>query len=65
MMTLRAFIKFISTPDLLSKVMSLSLLMNLLVFFIFIRLKYDLAARSVLGATLVYGAIIAYLNVFG
>ena len=64
-LSLHKFIRFVSTPDLLSKVMSLSVLMNLPIFFIFIQLKYDLAARAVLGATFVYGAIIAYFKFFG
>lgn len=60
--SLRAFIKFISSPGLLSKVISLSVLINLPLFFFFIMKKRDLSARGVLTATFIFAAIIAYLK---
>lgn len=62
--SLRGFIKFISSPSLLSKVISLSVLMNLPLFFFFIRKSRDYSAKGVLGATLIYAALIAYLKLF-
>jgi hypothetical protein len=63
-MSLKQFTNFVHTPDLMSKVLSLSVLMNLPLFFYFIRKRRDYSAKGVLGATLVYAAVIAYLKFF-
>ena len=60
--SLAGFIKFVHTPETLSKVISLSVLLNLPLFFWFIHKRLDRTARSVLAATFVYVAIIAYLK---
>jgi hypothetical protein len=49
---------------LLSPVISLSLVANLLAFFIFIWLKADKSAKGVLLATFIYGAVIVFLIYF-
>jgi len=46
----------------LSHVLSLSVITNLLVFFIFIWLHKDRSARGVLGATIIYGLLIITLK---
>ncbi len=60
--SLPAFLRFIRSPGLLSKVVSLSVLINLPLFFYFIRVHRDFSAKGILGATLVYAALIAYLK---
>ena len=50
--------------DRLSHVISLSLLINLLIFFMKIQLKKDLQARGILFSTILYGVIILYLKIF-
>lgn len=62
--SLRQFIRFVSTPDLMSKMISLSVLINLPVFFWFIRKRRDFSAKGVLGATFIYATLIAYLKLF-
>lgn len=61
-MSLMKFTRFVSSPGLLSKVMSLSVLVNLPLFFLFIRKHFDFAARGALMATFVYAGIIAILK---
>ena len=62
--SMKGFIDFVHTPETLSKIISLSVLMNGIIFFVLLHFKKDLAARAVLGMTLVYGGIIAYLKFF-
>jgi len=58
------FWEFIVKVKLLSPLISLSLLLNLAVFFIFIWLQWDKAAKGILMGTFFYGAIIIYLKFF-
>jgi hypothetical protein len=58
-----AFLKRITEMHLSSAFLSLSLLANLGIFFIFIHYKYDYSARGVLMATIIY-AIIGFLLKF-
>lgn len=46
----------------LSSIISLTLIVNLLVFFIFIWSNADRSAKGVLGATFLYGFTILYLK---
>jgi hypothetical protein len=48
----------------LVKLASLCVFANLLVFMGFIRLKYDNAARGVLGATIIYGLAVLIARAF-
>ena len=48
----------------LPHVISLSLLINLVIFFMNIQLKRDNQARGILLATILYGCIIVYLKIF-
>ncbi len=48
----------------LVKLGSLCVFANLLVFWLFIRLKYDRAARGVLGATLAYALVVLISKAF-
>ena len=60
-MTIMELIDHIILLDLMSAVISLSLVANLLSFFIFIWLKADQSAKGVLLATFIYGAVIVAL----
>lgn len=62
--SLEELIRHIILLRLLSPVISLSLTANLLAFFIFIWLKMDNAAKGVLLATFLYGAVIVFLIYF-
>jgi len=55
-------IKEVSKSDKLSHIISLSLLINLLIFFMKIMTRREQAARGVLGATIFYAFIIVYLK---
>lgn len=48
----------------LLKILSLCVLPNLLLFLLFYRLKYDLAARGVIMGTLVYALLVMLSKVF-
>ena len=48
----------------LPHVISLSLLVNLVIFFMNIQMNKDNQARGVLLATILYGVIIVYLKIF-
>ncbi len=63
-MSFMRFYDFVKTPELFAKVLSLAVLMNLPFFFLFIKFNKDRNAMGVLGATILYGAIIAYLKFF-
>ena len=62
-MSLRSFINRITELQLLSGVISLSLIANLVLFFFFLRTRADRSAYGVIGATFLYGLIIVYLKV--
>jgi len=53
-----------SERKVLSHVVSLSAIINLGIFFLFIHLHKDRSAKGVLGATIVYGLLVAYLKIF-
>jgi hypothetical protein len=57
-MSIGEFVKHILSRGKLSSVLSLGVISNLLVFFIFIWLNYLYSARGVVAATLVYGLLI-------
>ncbi len=57
-MAFSAFISHTIQYRLVSPILSISLILNLGTFFLFIYLKRDLSAKGVLFATFVYGAVI-------
>ena len=57
-------IEEISKSEKLPHVISLSLLMNLLIFFMKIKTRREKAAKGVLGATIFYAFVIIYLKFF-
>jgi hypothetical protein len=57
------FMRFIFFRDILSSLISLFILPNLLLFFIFIRKDYLLSARGVLLATFLFAGLIMVLKV--
>ena len=59
------YIDHIATLRIMPKILVVSLLVNLLFFFIFIWLKIDRAARGVITATMFYGALIVVLKFLG
>ena len=52
----------VSKIDKLPHIISLSLLINLLIFFMKIKTKREKAARGILGATIFYAFIVLYLK---
>ena len=52
----------ISKSDKLPHIISLSLLINLVIFFMKIKTKRERAARGILGATIFYAFIVLYLK---
>lgn len=52
----------VSKSDKLPHIISLSLLINLLIFFMKIKTKREKAARGILGATIFYAFIVLYLK---
>ena len=52
----------VSKSDKLPHVISLSLLINLVIFFMKIKTKREKAARGILGATIFYAFIVLYLK---
>ena len=61
-MSLQSFVNRITELQLLSGVMSLSLIANLVLFFFFLRARAERSAFGVIGATFIYGMIIVYLK---
>ena len=55
---------FIGTPQFQSAIISLSILINLLPFFIFVRTDRLRAARGVLASLFVYMPVVIYLKFF-
>ncbi len=52
-----------SSPGIVAKLLSLSLLGNLAAFFLFLKYDFELSARGVLFATFIFGAGIAVLKI--
>ena len=52
----------VSKSDKLPHIISLSLLINLVIFFMKIKTKREKAARGILGATIFYAFIVLYLK---
>lgn len=57
------FLKYVWFRDILAPLMSLNILPNLLIFYIFIRKNYLFSARGVLLATFIFAGIILLLKV--
>lgn len=60
--TIMAVMQSISSLGIVSATISLSVFVNLLVFFIFIWNKADRSAKGVLGATFIYAFIVVILK---
>lgn len=61
-MTIHEFVLFVMESDSLSKVISLSAIFNLAIFFVFIYLKLDKSARGVILGTFIYVLIVILLK---
>jgi len=62
-MTIRGFIHFLQLGNIYTPLLSLSVVINLLVFFIFIWTDRLFSARGVLLATFIYAGIVVYLKI--
>jgi hypothetical protein len=62
--TLAEFFDFLKTMKVLSKMVSLCIIPNLLIFFIYIWTDNDRSARGVLGATFFWALIVVILKFF-
>ena len=60
--TLPEFVEKGDKADALTKFMSLAMLPNLLLFFIFIWLKRDFAAKGVLAATIIMALVVVVIK---
>ncbi|MEO7874104.1 MAG: hypothetical protein ABIT08_16080 [Bacteroidia bacterium] len=63
-MELNYFIKHIVTTDKWVSVLSLGVIINLGLFFLFYRKQWDRSARGVLAATFIYAFVVVYFRVF-
>jgi hypothetical protein len=52
------------TRNVLPHVISLSVIVNLVLFFTFLKMNRDYSARGVLGATFIYVFVVVYLKFF-
>lgn len=57
------FLRLTYFSDVLSPLLSLNILPNLIIFFIFIRKDYLLSARGVLIATFLFGGMVLFFKV--
>lgn len=62
-MGLQSFISHLINAGLLVSVMSLGVILNLILFFMFYRVEADRAARGVIAATFIYAFIVVYFKV--
>lgn len=60
----KEYLHYLSQLNALIKLASLCVFANILFFMWFIRMKYDRAARGVLGATIIYALIILITKAF-
>jgi hypothetical protein len=60
----KEYLHYLSQLNALMKLASLCVFANILFFMWFIRMKYDRAARGVLGATIIYALIILISKAF-
>lgn len=63
-MTIKEFIDYLAMAKTSAAILSLCVLANLLVFFIFIQTEKYLSAKGVLLSTFIYGGIVCYLKFF-
>jgi hypothetical protein len=64
-MHLSSFFEYLNSGNIFIPVLSLCVVTNLLVFFIFIWTKRDKSARGVLTATVIYAAYVAVMKILG
>jgi hypothetical protein len=62
-MGFRSFLNHISKSDLLISVISIGVILNLGLFFLFYRMEIDRSAKGVIGATFIYAFIVLYFKV--
>ncbi len=55
---------FMTTPDIQSKLLSLCILFNLAMFFIFLKFDFRSTALGILYATFIYVPVVLYLKFF-
>lgn len=60
-----SYLAYITKYHLVSKVLSLTLLSNLIVFYLFLQTNKLKAVRGVLGATMIYGLFIIIYIIIG
>lgn len=62
-MSFSAFLEHVIKANLALSVLSLGVILNLGLFFLFYRLQHDRAARGVIGATFIYAFMVLYFKV--
>ncbi len=62
-MTFRQFIHLLQKSDKLISVMSLGVILNLVVFFIFYQMESDRSLKGVIAATFIYAFVVVYFKV--
>ena len=62
-MSFSAFTEHVIKANLAVSVLSLGVILNLGLFFLFYRIQYDCAARGVIGATFIYAFVVLYFKV--
>lgn len=55
---------FIETPDIQSKLLSLCIIFNLVMFFVFLKFDFRSTALGILYATFIYVPVVLYLKFF-
>jgi hypothetical protein len=63
-LTFEAYFNYIKSPGILSPILSLGIVFNLVVFYLFINRNYNRAARGVILATILYGIPIIIAKFF-
>ena len=63
-MTVKEFINYLAFARTAASLLSLCLLANLLVFYIFIQTEKYLSAKGILLSTFIYGGLVCYLKFF-
>jgi hypothetical protein len=62
-MTFREFFHLLQKSDKLISVMSLGVILNLIVFFLFYQMECDRSLKGVIAATFIYAFIVVYFKV--
>ena len=62
-MGFRSFLNHISRTDLLISVISIGVILNLGLFFLFYHFEHDRSAKGVIAATFIYAFVVLYFKV--